>query len=175
MRQIQTNLHHPGKFILTRKKTNEYKSYVFNKAKDAFSEGEVKQTLSKHTIRNKFEGRDIQSAFKKHVFSKTRARNLTQEEHYCKQLNPMMEEWYWQSRTYICFTFNSLSYQWWWWWWWNDANITNTKFKNIILYPTLKKMITIHRNDRTRAGRHIELPKEIRLNNMYQHQKIKVF
>ena len=42
------------KKLLTVKKTNEYRSYALNKAKDAFSEGRVRQILTKHAIRNKF-------------------------------------------------------------------------------------------------------------------------
>ena len=42
------------KKLLTVKKTNEYRSYVLNKAKDAFSEGRVRQRLTKHAIRNTF-------------------------------------------------------------------------------------------------------------------------
>ena len=40
------------KKLLTVKKTNEYRSYALNKAKDAFSEGRVRQILTKHAIRN---------------------------------------------------------------------------------------------------------------------------
>ena len=53
------------KKLLTVKKTNEYRSYALNKAKDAFSEGKVKNLLTKHAIQNKLKVRDIQSAFRK--------------------------------------------------------------------------------------------------------------
>ena len=55
------------KKLLTVKKTNEYRSYALNKAKDAFSEGRVRQILTKHAIRNKFRVRDIQSAFTRYA------------------------------------------------------------------------------------------------------------
>ena len=60
------------KKLLTVKKTNEYRSYALNKAKDAFSEGKVKNLLTlltKHTIQNKFKVRDIQSAFRRYANS----------------------------------------------------------------------------------------------------------
>ena len=57
------------KKLLTVKKTNEYRSYALNKAKDAFSEGRVGQILTKHAIRNKFRVRDIQSAFRRYANS----------------------------------------------------------------------------------------------------------
>ena len=57
------------KKLLTVKKTNEYISYALNKAKDAFSEGRVRQILTKHAIRNKFRVRDIQSAFRRYANS----------------------------------------------------------------------------------------------------------
>ena len=61
------------KKLLTVKKTNEYRSYALNKAKDAFnnafSEGRVRQILTKHAIRNKFRVRDIQSAFRRYANS----------------------------------------------------------------------------------------------------------
>ena len=46
---------------------NIYRSYALNKAKDAFSEGRVRQILTKHAIRNKFRVRDIQSSFKRQI------------------------------------------------------------------------------------------------------------
>ena len=55
--------------ILTVKKTNEYRSYALNKAKDAFGEGRVRQILTKHAIRNKFRVRDIQSTFRRYANS----------------------------------------------------------------------------------------------------------
>ena len=58
------------KKLLTVKKTNEYRSYALNKAKDAFSEGRVRQILTKHAIRNKFRVRDIQSAFRRYANSR---------------------------------------------------------------------------------------------------------
>ena len=57
------------KKLLSVKKTNEYRSYALNKAKDAFSEGRVRQILTKHAIRNKFRVRDIQSAFRRYANS----------------------------------------------------------------------------------------------------------
>ena len=57
------------KKLLTVKKTNEYISYALNKAKDAFSEGRVRQILTKHAIKNKFRVRDIQSAFRRYANS----------------------------------------------------------------------------------------------------------
>ena len=54
------------KKLLTVKKTNEYRSYALNKAKDTFSEGRVRQILTKHALRNKFRVRDIQSAFRRY-------------------------------------------------------------------------------------------------------------
>ena len=57
------------KKLLTVKKTNEYRSYALNKARDAFSEGRVRQILTKHAIRNKFRVRDIQSAFRRYANS----------------------------------------------------------------------------------------------------------
>ena len=57
------------KKLLTVKKTNEYRSYTLNKAKDAFSEGRVRQILTKHAIRSKFRVRDIQSAFRRYANS----------------------------------------------------------------------------------------------------------
>ena len=57
------------KKLFTVKKTNEYRSYALNKAKDAFSEGRVRQILTKHAIRNKFRVRDIQSAFRRYANS----------------------------------------------------------------------------------------------------------
>ena len=57
------------KKLLTVKKTNEYRSYALNKAKDAFSEGKVKNLLTKHAIQNKFKVRDIQSAFRRYANS----------------------------------------------------------------------------------------------------------
>ena len=51
------------------KKTNEYRSYALNKAKDAFSEGKVRNLLTKHAIQNKFKVRDIQSAFRRYANS----------------------------------------------------------------------------------------------------------
>ena len=57
------------KKLQTVKKTNEYRSYALNKAKDAFSEGRVRQILTKHAIRNKFRVRDIQSAFRRYASS----------------------------------------------------------------------------------------------------------
>ena len=58
-----------AKKLLTVKKTNEYRSYALNKAKDALSEGKVRQILTKHAIRNKFRVRDIQSAFRRYANS----------------------------------------------------------------------------------------------------------
>ena len=40
------------KKLFTVKKTNEYRSYALNKAKDAFSEGRVRQILTKHAETN---------------------------------------------------------------------------------------------------------------------------
>ena len=57
------------KKLLTIKKTNEYRSYALNKAKDKLNEGRVKQLLTKHAIRNKFRVRDIQSAFRRYANS----------------------------------------------------------------------------------------------------------
>ena len=57
------------KKLLSVKKTNEYRSYVLNKAMGAFNEGRVKQLLTKHAIRNKFKVRDIQSAFRRYANS----------------------------------------------------------------------------------------------------------
>ena len=57
------------KKLLTVKKTNEYRSYALSKAKDAFSEGKVRNLLSKHAIQNKFRVRDIQSAFRRYANS----------------------------------------------------------------------------------------------------------
>ena len=57
------------KKLLTIKKTNEYRSYAVNKAKDKLNEGRVKQLLTKHAIRNKFRVRDIQSAFRRYANS----------------------------------------------------------------------------------------------------------
>jgi hypothetical protein len=57
------------KKLLTVKKTNEYRSYALNKAKDKLNEGRVKQLLTKHAIRNKFRVRDIQSAFRRYANS----------------------------------------------------------------------------------------------------------
>ena len=57
------------KKLLTVKKTNEYRSYAFNKAKDAFSEGKVRNLLTNHAIQNKFRVRDIQSAFRRYANS----------------------------------------------------------------------------------------------------------
>ena len=57
------------KKLLTIKKTNEYRSYALNKAKDNLNEGRVKQLLTKHAIRNKFRVRDIQSAFRRYANS----------------------------------------------------------------------------------------------------------
>ena len=57
------------KKLLSVKKTNEYRSYALNKAKDAFSEGKVRNLLTKHAIRNKFRVRDIQSAFRRYANS----------------------------------------------------------------------------------------------------------
>ena len=57
------------KKLLSVKKTNEYRSYVLNKAKGAFNEGRVKQLLTKHAIRNKFKVRDNQSAFRRYANS----------------------------------------------------------------------------------------------------------
>ena len=54
------------KKLLSVKKTNEYRSYALNKAKDAFSEGKVRNLLTKHAIHNKFKVRDIQSAFRRY-------------------------------------------------------------------------------------------------------------
>ena len=51
------------------KKTNEYRSYALKKAKDAFSEGKVRNLLTKHAIQNKFKVRDIQSAFRRYANS----------------------------------------------------------------------------------------------------------
>ena len=55
--------------LLSVKKTNEYRSYVLNKAKGAFNEGRVRQILTRHAIRNKFRVRDIQSAFRRYANS----------------------------------------------------------------------------------------------------------
>ena len=55
--------------LLTVKKTNEYRSYALNKAKGAFSEGRVRQILTKHAIRKKIRVRDIQSAFRRYANS----------------------------------------------------------------------------------------------------------
>ena len=55
------------KTLLTVKKTNEYRSYALNKAKDAFSEGKVKNLLTKRAIQNKFRVRDIQSALRRYA------------------------------------------------------------------------------------------------------------
>ena len=57
------------KKLLSVKKTNEYRSYALNKAKDAFSEGTVRNLLTKHAIQNKFKVRDIQSAFRRYANS----------------------------------------------------------------------------------------------------------
>ena len=57
------------KKLLTVKKTNEYRSYALNKANDAFSEGKVRNSLTKHAIQNKFRVRDIQSAFRRYANS----------------------------------------------------------------------------------------------------------
>ena len=57
------------KKLLTVKKTNAYRSYALNKAKDAFSEGKVRNLLTKHAIQNKFKVRDIQSAFRRYANS----------------------------------------------------------------------------------------------------------
>ena len=57
------------KKLLSVKKTNEYRSYALNKAKDAFSEGKVRNLLTKHAIQNKFKVRDIQSAFRRYANS----------------------------------------------------------------------------------------------------------
>ena len=57
------------KKLLTVKKTNEYRSYALNKAKDAFSEGKDRNLLTKHAIQNKFKVRDIQSAFRRYANS----------------------------------------------------------------------------------------------------------
>ena len=57
------------KKLLTTKKTNEYRSYALNKAKDKLNEGRVKQLLTKHAIRNKFRVRDIQSAIRRYATS----------------------------------------------------------------------------------------------------------
>ena len=57
------------KKILTAKKTNEYRSYALKKAKDAFSEGRMRQILTEHAISNKFKVRDIQSAFRRYAKS----------------------------------------------------------------------------------------------------------
>ena len=73
-KQIRYNKDKPISTVLTKKlltvkKTNEYRSYALNKAKDAFSEGRVRQILTKHAIRNKFRVRDIQSAFRRYANS----------------------------------------------------------------------------------------------------------
>ena len=57
------------KKLLSIEKTHEYRSYDLNKAEDAFSEGKVKNLLTKHAIQNKFKVRDIQSAFKRYANS----------------------------------------------------------------------------------------------------------
>ena len=57
------------KKLLTVKKTNDYRSYALNKAKDAFSEGKVGNLLTKRAIQNKFRIRDIQSAFRRYANS----------------------------------------------------------------------------------------------------------
>ena len=57
------------KKLLTVKKTDEYRSYALNKAKDAFSEGKVKSLLPKRAIQNKFRGKAIQSAFRRYANS----------------------------------------------------------------------------------------------------------
>ena len=57
------------KKLLTVKKTNEYRSYALNKAKDAFSEGKVRNLLTKHARQNKFKVRGIQSAFRRYANS----------------------------------------------------------------------------------------------------------
>ena len=57
------------KKLLTVKRTNEYRSYALKKAKDAFSEGKLKNLLTKHAIQNKFKVRDIQSAFRRYANS----------------------------------------------------------------------------------------------------------
>ena len=57
------------KKLLTVKKTNEYRSYALNKAKDALSEGKAKSLLAKHAIRNKFKVRDVQSALRRYANS----------------------------------------------------------------------------------------------------------
>ena len=57
------------KKLLTVQKTNEYRSYALNKAKDAFSEGKVKNLLTKHAIQNKFKVIYIQSAFRRYANS----------------------------------------------------------------------------------------------------------
>ena len=57
------------KNLLTVKKANEYRSHALSNAKDAFSQGRVRQLLTKHAIRNKFRVRDIQSAFRRYANS----------------------------------------------------------------------------------------------------------
>ena len=57
------------KKLLTVNKTNEYRSYALKKAKDAFSEGRMRQILTEHAISNKFKVRDIQSAFRRYAKS----------------------------------------------------------------------------------------------------------
>ena len=54
-----------NKEITINKETNEYRNYALDKAKYAFSEGRIRQSLTKHAVRNKFRVRDIQSAFKR--------------------------------------------------------------------------------------------------------------
>jgi hypothetical protein len=51
------------KKLLTVKKTNEYRSYALNKAKDKLNEGRVKQLLTKHAIRKKFRCRRYSVCF----------------------------------------------------------------------------------------------------------------
>ena len=73
-KKFRYNKDKPISNVLTKKlssvkKTNEYRSYALNKAKGAFNEGGVRQILTKHTIRNKFRVRDIQSALRRYANS----------------------------------------------------------------------------------------------------------
>ena len=72
--QIQQRQTHTVPNVLTKKllsikKTNEYRSYALNKVKDALSEGNVKNLLTKDAIQNTFKVRDIQSACRRYANS----------------------------------------------------------------------------------------------------------
>ena len=55
------------KKLLSTKKTNECRSHAMKKATDVVSRERVRQSITKHAIRNEFRVRDIQSALRRYA------------------------------------------------------------------------------------------------------------